>query len=130
MTEELLYIFDENRKTPLEVKINQTIDSFENMFSLFLEVTNIIDNKLNSLQEQITSLETRFIKLEKELTKNQINTIYPPPSPTPTIKKENPENPRRAVMNELRDLLEKDINANDLHEFHIAKFSCNVQNTY
>jgi len=107
MTEELLYIFDENRKTPLEDKINQTIDSFENMFSLFLEVTNIIDNKLNSLQEQITSLETRFITLEKELTKNQINTIYPPPSPTPTIKKENPENPRRAVMNELRDLLEK-----------------------
>ena len=107
MTEELLNIFDENRKTPLEDKINRTIDSFENMFSLFLEVTDIIDNKLNSLQEQITSLETRFNMLEKELTKNQINTIAPPPSPTPTIKKENLDNPSRAVLNELRDLFEK-----------------------
>jgi len=107
MTEELLKIFDENRKTPLEDKLNRTIDSFENMFSLFLEVTDIIDNKLNSLQEQIDSLETRFNTLEQGLTKNQRNTIAPPPSPTPKIKKENPENPRRAVMNELRDLLEK-----------------------
>lgn len=107
MTEELLNIFDQNRKTPLEDKLNQTIESFENMFSLFLEVTDIIDNKLNSLQEQITSLETRFSVLEKEPTKNQINKVAPVPSLTPTIKKENPENPRRAVMNELRDLLEK-----------------------
>ena len=107
MTEELLNIFNQNRKTPLEDKINQTIDSFESMFSLFLEVTDIIDIKLNSLQEQITSLETRFITLEKELTTNEMNIVAPPPSPTPTIKKENPENPRRAVMNELRDLLEK-----------------------
>jgi len=107
MTEELLNIFDEIRKTHLDDKLNRTIYSFENMFSLFLEVADIIDNKLNSLQEQITSLETRFITLEKELTKNQINTINPPPSPAPTIKKENPENPRRAVMNELRDLIEK-----------------------
>ena len=107
MTEELLKIFDENRKTPLEDRLNRTIDSFENMFSLFLEVTDIIDDKLNSLQEQINSLETRFITLEKELTKNQINPIAPPQSPTPTIKKENPESPRRAVMDELRELLEK-----------------------
>ena len=107
MTEELLKIFDENRKTPLEDRLNRTIDSFENMFSLFLEVTDIIDDKLNSLQEQITLLETRFITLEKELTKNQINPIAPPPSPTPTIKIENRESPRRAVMDELRELLEK-----------------------
>jgi len=109
MTEELLKIFDQNRKTPLEDKINRTIDSFENMFSLFLEVTDIIDNKLNSLQEQIDSLETRFNALEQGLIKNQRNTIAPPPSPspTPTIKKQNSENPTRAVMNELRDLLEK-----------------------
>ncbi|GAG03702.1 unnamed protein product, partial [marine sediment metagenome] len=68
-------------------------------------------NKLNSLQEQVNSLETRFNKLEQGMTKNKINPISPPPSPspspTPTIKKENSENPRRAVMNELRDLLEK-----------------------
>ena len=43
MTEELLNIFDQNRKTPLEDKINRTIDSFENMFSLFLEMTDKID---------------------------------------------------------------------------------------
>ena len=109
MTEELLKIFDQNRKTPLEDKLNQTIDSFENMFSLFLEVTDTIDHKLNSLQEQVNSLETRFNKLEHKSAKNQINPIapLPSPSPTPTIKKENSENPRRAVMNELRDLLEK-----------------------
>ena len=109
MTEELLNIFDQNRKTPLEDKLNQTIESFENMFSLFLEVTDTIDHKLNSLQEQVNSLETRFNKLEHKSAKNQINPIapLPSPSPTPTIKKENPENPRRAVMNELRDLLEK-----------------------
>jgi len=47
MTEELLHIFDQNRKTPLEDKVSQTIDSFENMFSLFLEVKDIIDKKLN-----------------------------------------------------------------------------------
>jgi hypothetical protein len=111
MTEELLNIFDQNRKTPLEDKINRTIDSFENMFSLFLEMTDKIDNKLNSLQEQVNSLETRFNTLEKRLTNNQINIIAPPPSPTPsptpTIKKEPPENPRKALMKELRDLLEK-----------------------
>ena len=107
MTEELLNIFEQNRKTPLEDKLNQTIDSFENMFDLFLEVTDIIDNKLNSLQEQIGALETRFLTLEQRLTKKQINTIAPPPSPAPTIKKENNENPRRALMKELRDLLEK-----------------------
>ena len=107
MTEELLKIFDENRKTPLEDKLNRTIDSFDHMFGLFLEVTDIIDNKLNSLQEQIDSLETRFNTLEQRLTKNQRNTIAPPPSPTPTIKKEPPENPRKALMKELRDLLEK-----------------------
>ena len=109
MTEELLNILDENRKTPLEDKLNQTIESFEIMFDLFLEVTDILDNKLNSLQEQVNSLETRFSVFEKEEIKNKINPISPPPSPspTPTIKKENSENPRRAVMNELRDLLEK-----------------------
>jgi len=107
MTEELLKIFDENRKTPLEDRLNRTIDSIENMFSLFLEVTDLIDNKLNSLQEQVIFLETRFSIFEKELPKNQVNPIAPPPSPTTTIKKDVPENPRRAVMNELRDLLEK-----------------------
>ena len=109
MTEELLHIFDENRKTPLEDKLNRTIESFEIMFDLFLEVTDKIDYKLNSLQEQVNSLETRFNKLEQGSTKNKINPIVPQPSPkpTPTIKNENTENPRRAVMNELRDLLEK-----------------------
>jgi len=107
MTEELLKIFNENRKTPLEDKINRTIDSFENMFSLFLEVIETIDNKLNSLQGQIDSLETRFITCEKEETKNKIDIVAPPPSPTPKTKKDSTENPRRAVMNELRDLLEK-----------------------
>ncbi len=107
MTEELLNIFDQNRKTPLEDKLNRTIDSFENMFALFLEVTDIIDNKLNSLQEQINSLETRFNRLEQDLTKNQITPIPRSPSPAPTIKQENPDNPSRAVLNELRDLFEK-----------------------
>jgi len=107
MTEELLNIFEQNRKTPLEDRLNRTIDSFENMFALFLEVTDIIDNKLNSLQEQINSLETRFNRLEKGKAKDKINSIASPPSLTPTIKKENPENPRKDLMNELRDLLEK-----------------------
>ncbi|NVM46881.1 MAG: hypothetical protein HWN79_18390 [Candidatus Lokiarchaeota archaeon] len=110
MTEELLKIFDENRKTPLEDKINRTIDSFENMFILFLEVTDILDNKIKGLQEQVNSLEMRFNALEQKSTKNQINPIAAPPTRAPAIKKENlenPENPGRAVMNELRDLLEK-----------------------
>jgi len=107
MTEELLNIFDQNRKTPLEDKINRTIDSFENMFSLFLDVVDRIDNKLNSLQEQIDSLETRFSTYEKDVTKNQIDIVVPPPSLIPKIKKELPENPRKELMNELRKLLEK-----------------------
>jgi len=107
MTEELLNIFDQNRKTPLEDKLNQTIDSFENMFSLFLDVIDTIDNKLNSLQGQIDSLETQFITCEKEETKNKIDIVAPPPSPTPKTKKDSTENPRRALMNELNDLLEK-----------------------
>ena len=107
MTEELLKIFDQNRKTPLEDRLNRTIDSFENMFGLFLEVTDIIDNKLNALHKQITSLETRFNVFEKGITKNEIEPNASPPSPTPKRKKEIPENPRRALMAELRDLLEK-----------------------
>ncbi len=107
MTEELLNIFDQNRKTPLEDKLNQTIESFEIMFDLFLEVIDKIDYKLNSLQEQVNSLETRFNKLEQGMIKNKISPIAPPPSPTPKVKKEYMENPRRALMNELNDLLEK-----------------------
>ena len=107
MTEELLNIFDQNRKTPLEDKLNQTIDSFENMFSLFLDVIDTIDNKLNSLQGQIDSMETRFITCEKEEIKNKIDIVAPPPSPTPKTKKDSTENPRRALMNELTDLLKK-----------------------
>ena len=34
-------------------------------------------------------------------------TRGPPPSPTPTIKNALPENPRRALINELHDLFEK-----------------------
>jgi len=107
MTEELLNIFDQNRKTPLEDRLNQTIDSFENMFSLFLDVIDTIDNKLNSLQGQIDSLETRFSTCEKEEAKNKIDIVAPPPSPTPKTKKDSSENPRRALMNELTDLLKK-----------------------
>jgi len=107
MTEELLNILDQNRKTPLEDKLNRTIDSFENMFNLFLEVIDKVDNKLNSLQGQIYSLETRFSTCEKERTKNQVKPIASPPTPAPMIKKEIPENPRKELMNELRDLLEK-----------------------
>ncbi len=107
MTEELLKIFDQNRKTPLEDKINRTIDSFENMFSLFLEVIDKIDNKLNLLQGQIDSLETRFSTCEKERTKNKVKPIASPPTSAPMIKKEIPENPRKELMNELRNLLEK-----------------------
>jgi Mg2+ and Co2+ transporter CorA len=107
MTEELLNIFDQNRKTPLEDKLNQTIESFEIMFDLFLEVIDKIDNKLNSLQGQIDSLETRFITCEKEEPKNKVKPIASPPTSAPMIKKEIPENPRKELMNELRDLLEK-----------------------
>lgn len=110
MTEELLKIFDENRKTPLEDKINRTIDSFENMFSLFLDVIDKIDNKLNSLQEQIDSLETRFSTYEKKVTKNKIDIAAPPPSPTPKVKKEYTENPRKALINELKDFFKKNQN--------------------
>ncbi len=114
MTEELLNIFEQNRKTPLEDKLNQTIDSFENMYDLFLEMTDIIDNKLNSLQEQIDSLETRFNRLEQGLTKNKINSIASPPAPIPSVKKINPENPSTAVLNELRDLFAKKKQKNDV----------------
>ncbi len=108
MTEELLNILDQNRKTPLEDKLNQTIDSFENMFRRFLEVTDILDDKLNSLQEQVNSLETRFNRLEQGLTRNKMKPIASPPSsPISTIKKESPKNPSKAVLDELRDLFEK-----------------------
>ena len=107
MTEELLKIFDENRKTPLEDKLNRTIDSFEKMFDLFLEVTETIDNKLNSLQEQIDALEIRFNTSEQKLTKDQKTLIDVSPKPTPAIKKENLGNPRRALISELHDLFEK-----------------------
>ena len=107
MTEELLQILEENRKTPLEDKIYRTIDSFEHMFNLFLEVTEVIDFKLISLQEQIDSLETRFIRLEQEKPSNQIKSIIPTNSQMPKIKKENLENPRIALMDELRELLKK-----------------------
>jgi len=77
------------------------------MFSLFLEVIDKIDNKLNSLQGQIDSLETRFTTYGKEAIKNQIKPIASPPTSAPMIKKEIPENPRKELMNELRKLLEK-----------------------
>ncbi len=113
MTEELLNIFDQNRKTPLEDKLNRTIDSFENMFNLIVEVTDTIDNKLNSLQEQINSLEKRFNKLEQGMIKNKISPIAPPPSPIPKIKNEHPENPRKALINELKDFFKKNQNIDD-----------------
>jgi len=52
-------------------------------------------------------VETRFSTCEKEETKNQIKPIAPPPTSAPISKKEIPVNPRKELMNELRELLEK-----------------------
>ncbi len=86
--------------TPLEDKINQITDSFEKMVFQLLWVSDILDSKFYEL-------ERRFDTVERELTKNQINLIAPPSSPTPIITDEHPENPRRAVMNEIRYIFEK-----------------------
>ena len=94
--------FDEIGRTPLEDEINQTIDSFEKMVKLFLKLPETINSKIISPQEQIDLLETRFNNLENEVTINQASPITAPHSPT-----QNPENPRRTLMNELRDLLER-----------------------
>jgi len=45
--------------------------------------------------------------IKRDFSKNQITPIACSPSPAPTIKKENPDNPSRAILNELRDLFEK-----------------------
>ncbi|GAG84548.1 unnamed protein product, partial [marine sediment metagenome] len=61
--------------TPLEDKISQIIDSFEKMVFQLLWVSDILDSKFYEL-------ERRFNIIERELTKNQINFIAPPSSPT------------------------------------------------
>ena len=98
---------NEKWKIPLEERLDRTIDRLENMFRFLLHSADIIDSKLNSIQEKIFSLETRNNMLEQELTKNQINSNAPPPTPAPRIKKEPSVNPRKELMNELHNLLEK-----------------------
>ena len=98
---------NEKWNVPLEDRLNRTMDSFENMLRLFLQSLDMIDNALNSLQEQLFSLETRNSMLEQELKKNQIKPNALPPTPTPTTKKEPLNNPRKQLMSELHNLLEK-----------------------
>ena len=106
MTEEFLNIFAKIGKTPFEAQIKQTIDSFENMVHLFMEMPEKIDARLDSIQAQINSLEAQIKILVKKIAEIQESSIKPQSSPVPN-RIVNPAEAKREVMNELRDLLEK-----------------------
>jgi hypothetical protein len=106
MTVEFLNIFEKIGKTPFEEQMKQTIKSFENMVHLFMEMPEKIDYKLDSIQAQINSLEEQInflTKIIEEIQNNRLDS-HPPRAP---VRKVNPAEAKRDVMNELRDLLEK-----------------------
>ena len=108
MTVEFLNIF-EKIGTPFEAKMKQTIKSFENMVHLFMDMPEKIDNRLDSIQAQINSLEAQIQILVRTIAELQVsqtpNKLVPPRAPI--VEKVNPAVAKREVMNELRDLLEK-----------------------
>ncbi len=106
MTEEFLNIFEKIGKTPFEEKVKQSIESFENMVHLFMEMPEKIDTRLDSIQTQINSLEAQIKILVKKIAEIQESSIKSQSSPVPS-RKVNPAEAKREVMNELRDLLEK-----------------------
>lgn len=97
----------EERTYPLEDRLNRIINKYENMLKLLLQTSDIIDNNLNSLQEHLDSLETRFNALEQTMTKNQKIPIVTQPALAPTIKKKLLEHPRKTLINERLDLFDK-----------------------
>jgi hypothetical protein len=109
MTEEFMNIFEKIGKTPFEDKMKQTIGSFENMVHLFMDMPEKIDNRLDSIQAQINSLEVQISILVKKVTEIQVNKSVTQNGTlrTPIVEKVSPAVAKREVMNELRDLLEK-----------------------
>ena len=106
MTEEFLHIFEKIGRTPFEEKVKQSIESFENLVHLFMEMPEKIDSRLDSIQAQINSLEAQIKILVKKIAEIQGSSIITQSGPVPP-RKVNPAEAKRDVMNELQDLLEK-----------------------
>jgi hypothetical protein len=109
MTEEFMNIFEKIGKTPFEDKMTQTIESFESMVHLFMDMPEKIDNRLDSIQAQINSLEVQISILVKKVAEIQVSkTANQQRTPrAPIVEKVSPAVANREVMNELRDLIEK-----------------------
>ena len=113
MTEEFNIILNEMKKNPLEEKMNIFIKSLNTIMNLMIKIPEEVDKKIYVLEKEIISLKNKIIKIENE--KKEINDItihnkpipMPPPSPPSIILEKNKQEIRKAIMGELKELLEK-----------------------
>jgi len=97
----------EEWKIPPEEKVNRIIDKFENMVKLILNISDVIDNNLYSLQKRMDLLEKQVNALKYTMTQIKKIPIINRPALPSTIKEELPDHPCKTLINERPDLFDK-----------------------
>jgi hypothetical protein len=88
MAEEFNSFLASAKKSPIEEKINAFGDIIEKIMSIVLRIPDLVDNSLNGINQQITSLETRINSLNSEIT-----TLKSRPMATSTAALGSPPGP-------------------------------------
>ena len=68
MAEEFNSFLASAKKSPIEEKINAFGDISEKIMSIVLRIPDLVDNSLNGINQQISSLETRINTLNSDIT--------------------------------------------------------------
>jgi len=68
MAEEFNSFLASAKKSPIEEKINAFGDIIEKIMSIVLRIPDLVDNSLNGINQQISSLETRINTMNSDIT--------------------------------------------------------------
>ena len=68
MAEEFANFMQETKKAPLEEKLNAFGDIVERMMSVILKIPDLVDQSLASVNQKITTLESRFNTINNEVS--------------------------------------------------------------
>lgn len=86
MAEEFANFMAETKKAPLEEKLNAFGDIIERMMSVILKIPDLVDQSLATVNQKITTLESRFNTINNEVSSLRTKGIGTSPviaSPTP-----------------------------------------------
>ena len=86
--EEFSSFLDKARKSPIEDKVNAFGDIVEKMMSMILRIPDLVDQSLLTINQKLTSLETRLNAVNNDITaiksrsSSSIPIVAAPSSPT------------------------------------------------